>query len=45
MTYLNVYEGRLPVPIKRRELGVAAYAGVDAFFSILGFLRIEALTF
>ena len=42
--YLNVFEGQLPAPIKQRELGVVAYAGLDAFFSILGFLRIEALT-
>jgi len=45
--YLNYasecIEGRLPAPIKQRELGVVAYAGLDAFFSILGFLRLEAL--
>jgi hypothetical protein len=30
MTYQNVFEGRLPVPIKRCELGVVAYAGLHA---------------
>lgn len=31
MTYLNVYKGRLPIPIKRSKLGVVAYAGLHAF--------------